>query len=591
MTIRKTLLRAFLLVGVVPAILLAALTFVKAREAMQAEIDHGLASQADAIASDINKILFERLQNAATWSSLDVAQDLQVQDVDKRFSNFLAKLKNGYGGVYRELYAIGRNGQIIASSEPAKLGQRLPTPTPAWRSLSLAGAQLTLNLPQHVDKHASLTIRAPIASQFANEHLGELVLEYDWSQIDAMLDRSATGGRMIALIDTRGQVYAASTRLRETGLLNGKALAEWLPATQAAGAFTHTGGPVWHSSVLVGVGRPQGFAGFPGLGLSVLVIQPLDEALAPIHRMAIISLSILAALLIATLAAASWVSGAIARPIVALTNFTRQYKNDSSTQMALPAATGEVEELGKAFAQMIRDIEQSRHKLVRASKLAVVGEMSSVIAHEVRTPLGILRSSAQILRRDPGISAESRELTGFIESETERLNRLVSAMLDSARPRALSKTPVDLHQLIHHSSVLLAAQIEKRQIRLSEQLDAANPIIECDAEQITQVLLNLILNGLQILAAGGQIRISTHDSPEQFCIAISDDGPGIPAEERSRIFEAFFFRREGGVGLGLAIVQQIITAHGGDIEADESELGGARFTIRLPRQTQPELKD
>jgi len=589
-TIRKTLLRAFLLVGVVPAILLAAMAFVKAREAMQAEIDHGLVTQADAIASDINKILFERLQNAATWSSLDVAQDLQVQDVDKRFSNFLAKLKKGYGGVYREMYAVGTNGRIIASSTPAALGQH-PVAAHAWQALSLAGAQLTLDLPQREASHASLAIRAPIDSQFANQRLGELVLEYDWGQIDAMLDRSATDGRMIALIDSNGQVFAASSRLRETGLLTGKALAAWLPAIQAATAVTHSGSPVWPSPVLVGAGRPQSFAGFSGLGLSVLVIQPLDEALAPIHRMALISLTILLALLIATLLAASWVSSAIARPIVALTTFTRAYKNDSSAQMELPAATGEVAELGAAFTQMMQDIEQSRHKLIRASKLAVVGEMSSVIAHEVRTPLGILRSSAQILRRDPGISPESRELIGFIESETERLNRLVSAMLDSARPRALSKTPTDLHQIIHHSTSLLAAQIEKHQIRLSEQLEAANPVLECDAEQITQVLLNLILNGLQILTTGGQIRIASHDSADQFVIEISDDGPGIPAEERSRIFEAFFLRREGGVGLGLAIVQQIITAHGGDIAAGESELGGARFTIRLPRHTEQALKD
>jgi two-component system sensor histidine kinase HydH len=107
-------------------------------------------------------------------------------------------------------------------------------------------------------------------------------------------------------------------------------------------------------------------------------------------------------------------------------------------------------------------------------------------------------------------------------------------------------------------------------------------MVECDAEQITQVLLNLILNALQILGDQGQIRLATHQTAQQFFIEISDNGPGIPVDERGRIFEAFFFRREGGVGLGLAIVQQIIVAHGGDIEVGESDMGGARFTIRLP---------
>jgi signal transduction histidine kinase len=177
---------------------------------------------------------------------------------------------------------------------------------------------------------------------------------------------------------------------------------------------------------------------------------------------------------------------------------------------------------------------------------------------------------------------------GLIESETERLNRLVSAMLDSARPRPLNKVATDMHALIHQSSALLGAQIEKQRITVTERLDAADAMVDCDAEQITQVLLNLILNALQILPAGGQIRLATYQHMNHFFIQISDNGPGVPVDERARIFEAFFFRREGGVGLGLAIVQQIIVAHGGDIEVGESDLGGARFTIRLPRHMKPE---
>src|ERR1700730_19314948 len=105
--------------------MLAVLAFVTAREAMQVEIEHSLAAQAAAVASDINKIMFERLENAATWSTLDVMQDLQVQDVDKRLSNFLAKLKAGYGGVYRELYALDLKHRIIGSSNPADLRRQL----------------------------------------------------------------------------------------------------------------------------------------------------------------------------------------------------------------------------------------------------------------------------------------------------------------------------------------------------------------------------------------------------------------------------------------------------------------------------------
>jgi len=189
-----------------------------------------------------------------------------------------------------------------------------------------------------------------------------------------------------------------------------------------------------------------------------------------------------------------------------------------------------------------------------------------------------------MLQRESGISEEGRELVGFIESETERLNRLVSAMLDTARPRAPTYEAVDMHDLIRKSIAMLGAQADKKQVGVTASLLAAKPVIECDAEQITQVLLNLLMNGLQILDHGGRIEMATHDDDRYLYIEMADDGPGIDPAERTKVFEAFFFKREGGIGLGLAIVQQIVSAHGGEIEAAESRLGGALFRIRLPRK-------
>jgi two-component system, NtrC family, sensor histidine kinase HydH len=245
-------------------------------------------------------------------------------------------------------------------------------------------------------------------------------------------------------------------------------------------------------------------------------------------------------------------------------------------------ASGEVGELTEAFVQTVRDLDQSRADLVRASKLAVLGELAAVMAHEIRTPIGILRSSAQMLAREPDLSSEARELTGFIESETERLNRLVSTLLDSARPRAPKLQPTDLHAIIRHSIDLLTVQAEKKGIHISLNLDESHPLVEVDTEQMTQVLLNLVLNALQILPNGGQVAISTRENAGRLIVEIADDGPGIPLDELSRVFDPFFTKREGGVGLGLAVVQQIIASHGGQIHAGKSTLGGALFTITLP---------
>jgi signal transduction histidine kinase len=145
--------------------------------------------------------------------------------------------------------------------------------------------------------------------------------------------------------------------------------------------------------------------------------------------------------------------------------------------------------------------------------------------------------------------------------------------------------------IIHQSSVLLASQLDKAQIQITESFNASDSLVECDAEQITQVLLNLILNALQILPPGGKIQLTTNQEElivagmptEYFCIEVSDNGTGIAVGDRKRVFDVFFCRREGGIGLGLAIVQQIILAHDGEIEATEGKLGGACFVIRLPR--------
>lgn len=581
MNIRKTLLVAFVGVGLVPAILLASLAFVKAREAVQDEIERNLTVQAGGIAADVDKMMFERLQNAATWSHLDIMQDLQIRDVDKRLSHFLADLQLGYKDVYLNLSCTDAQGNVVSSSEAGQIGQKIES-RPSWLKSVLSEAEVELDLPSEAGGRAAV-MRSAITSMFTGERLGTLRLKLDWGDIYDVLDQAAGSDRLLAIVDSQGRLIAASKEIRERGLLLGNSLADWREIAAGGKTVTRHGAPIADTEVIVGAARSHGYAHFGGFGWTTLIAQPVDRALAPVHRMALIFLALLGVVVVVTVVVATWVSREIARPIVGLTAFTRGYMRSKVLQ-APPTGSGEVGELTDAFVQMVRDIDLSQQNLVRASKLAVVGEMSSIIAHEVRTPLGIMRSSAQMLRRETGLSEEGGELVGFIESETERLNRLVSAMLDTARPRAPSYSEVDLHELIRKSVAMLAAQTAKKQVLVSESLVAQNALVECDEEQMTQVLLNLLMNGLQILNHGGRIDIASHDDTQYFYIEIADDGPGIDPAERSQVFEAFFFKREGGVGLGLAIVQQIVVAHRGQIEATEGKLGGALFRIRLPRQ-------
>ncbi|WP_348697981.1 ATP-binding protein [Duganella fentianensis] len=571
-------MRAFLLLGLVPAMVLAALAFFKARQSMQDEIERGLVNQAHAVAADVNKILFERLQNGAAWSTFEVMQDVQVQDVDKRLSNFLAKLQVGYGGVYRRLDVLNNQQQVVASSDAGALGQTLAL-APVWKQVELAGAQLVLERPAE----AMLRIRVALYNQYSASRQGELVLAVDWQPVQELLSHAAQG-HAVLLLDSDGSVLASAGTLGGLAVRPGLQLADWQLDKLGESAFVHAGPDPQMHQVLAGLGRSPVYAGFSGVGLSVLVLQESALALAPVRNMALMSLAILLLLVLATVVAARKISATIADPIVALTAYTRSYQLGQDVQMPPPLAQGELGELGNAYGQMMRDIDQARGRLVKTAKLAVIGEMAAVIIHEVRTPLGILRSSAQMLRREQKISEQGKELLGFIESETARLNNLVSAMLDSARARPLYMARCDLHQLIRHAASLLANQLEQRAIVIEEALQAADPWLDGDSEQLTQVLLNLLHNAMQVMAQGGAIRISTVLDGHRLQVEMEDDGPGIAPADRSRVFEAFFFRREGGVGLGLAIVQQIIQAHAGEISVDAGRSGGARFIIRLPRQ-------
>ncbi|MDR2013410.1 MAG: hypothetical protein LBQ20_10350 [Rhodanobacter sp.] len=582
MSIRRTLLIAFLGVGLVSAILLASLAFVKARQALRLEIERNMSVEAATVAAEVDKMMFERLQNAAVWSHLNIMQDLQVHDVDKRLSRFLSDLKSGYGEVYSSLACTDAQGTVIASSDPAAVGGHEETGTP-WLKTNLSGTVLELKLDR-ADHSVKVFIDVPIASAFAEQRLGKLRLSLDWNEMESVLDRTGSeDGRTLALLDESGRVIAASRTLRERGLLLSDALAEWRAFAGRIGS--HSGQPVVDTEVIIGGAHSKGYAQFSGFNWTALVVQPTDRALAPVHRMAMIFFALLGLIAALTFVVGTWISHTIALPIVALTRFARSYMRDKVLQAPPTGGKGEIGELTEAFVRMVHDINVSQQRLVRASKLAVVGEMSSIIAHEIRTPLGIVRSSAQVLQRESGISAEGHELVGFIQSETERLNRLVSAMLDTARPRTPTFVETDMHEVIQRSIAMLAGQAEHKRVRVSTHLHAVAPIIACDEDQMTQVILNLLMNGLQILHQGGAIDVTTHDDRANLFIEIADDGPGIDPAERSRVFEAFFFKREGGIGLGLAIVQQIVNAHGGDIEADDSLLGGALFRLRLPRNT------
>jgi two-component system, NtrC family, sensor histidine kinase HydH len=235
------------------------------------------------------------------------------------------------------------------------------------------------------------------------------------------------------------------------------------------------------------------------------------------------------------------------------------------------------EELARANEQLQKAEEAMR----RSDRLAALGQLSAGLAHELRNPLGTIKASAEMLQRS--VTAENevaREVSGFIASEVDRSNSLITRFLDFARPLQLRLDKADLGQTLDRA--VAAAERESARVAIYKNFDPAIPPFPFDAELLERVFFNLIVNAAQATQPGGAVTVKTRATDGNVEVAVIDRGSGIEPKNLDNIFNPFFTTKPQGVGLGLAIVSKIVDQHGGKI-AVESEPGkGSVFHVFLP---------
>jgi two-component system sensor histidine kinase HydH len=227
------------------------------------------------------------------------------------------------------------------------------------------------------------------------------------------------------------------------------------------------------------------------------------------------------------------------------------------------------------------DMAALRARLGQSEKLAVLGQLATAIAHEVRNPLAVIRSAAQDLGEAPGTAGTAPRTCRFIVEETDRLAHVVNALLAFARPIAVAPRPTLLPDLCDRATLLARDAFDTKAVRLVRGTVPA-VLITADPDLLCQVLLGLLDNGADAAGAGGEVTIDARTVDGQVEMAVSDTGPGIPSALRERVFEPFFTTRPHGTGLGLAVAKQIVEAHGGRIAVGDRVGGGARFTVAVP---------
>ncbi len=235
-------------------------------------------------------------------------------------------------------------------------------------------------------------------------------------------------------------------------------------------------------------------------------------------------------------------------------------------------------ELEHVYTELRQKIDQMK----KAERLSAVGQLAASLAHEIRNPLASISGAAGILKRGHASAENTDECLGILEKESQRLNKLLTNFLDFARPRIPRYQKVDPAILIESVASIARHSAILHDVKLVVDHRAHLHSIECDAEQLKQVLLNLIINAVQATEGRGTVRIRSIDRQERLCIEICDEGNGVTADQHEKMFDPFFTTKESGTGLGLAIAANIVEQHGGSLTGSNNPDKGMTFRLELP---------
>lgn len=324
---------------------------------------------------------------------------------------------------------------------------------------------------------------------------------------------------------------------------------------------------------------------------------PLHAALAPLASFRNAALVAASALVVLIGITAVLATRSVSTPLRELASAARRFGRGDPPGPLPRSGAMEVQALVEAFRQMAEDLQRSRAEILRlheqdmerAQQLATVGEMASGIAHEVRNPLtGVLGALELAVRHLPARNPAG-PLLGEAQDQLKRIETTTTRLLSYARPPQLKQVTVDPHGLVERAARIVESHAKRAGVHVVLGPVTSGPSVRVDPELMVQVLVNLMLNGIDASRAAGTLTVSVVRRPPELWIGVRDAGPGVPEEIRSDIFRPFFTTKHQGTGLGLPISRQIVERHGGRLELREAPEGGATFLVVLPQAAEEEL--
>ena len=563
----------------IPGGIYGAITLSSSRAALAQVVGQQLVEEARSCADRLTTTLRSERERLESFAVQDVMREIRIADFDKRISSFLASVKRGCPACV-DLLVFDRGGRVVASSNPSWIGETEGTTPgspdagetikgPFWAA-GTAGALIRFTIP----------VPDPDTRQVM---LGRLVALFDWKRgtdVTAHVRENLVSVGLdadVLILDAGGIVIGGTARPD----------GPWQSGDTVHLQRANAEGRAATGYIDSAAGMLVGYAVLPDdlPPWAVVVAESLSDAFAPARRMAKLLATALVGTLLVALTVALLAARQVTWPLAELTGVAEDVGRGVRPMAIVPVRSrDEIGTLTTAFNRMAADLTRAEHELVDAAKFSFVGELAAGVAHEVRTPLGVLRSSAQLLERSLEVKDdESRELLRLLRDEVDRIERVVSALIELGRPREMRPEPSPLGQILFRAADFVDAQARQKHIAIRRRAIDPDPVILCDPELIYQVALNLLVNAVQILPAGGSIEIGLLPVRDGYAgFEVRDDGPGMTDEVRARAFEPFFTRRDGGAGLGLTFVQRVVQEHRGRISV-ESEVGcGTVFRINLP---------
>ena len=281
----------------------------------------------------------------------------------------------------------------------------------------------------------------------------------------------------------------------------------------------------------------------------------------------------------------------VRRPMLELeSSIQRVSTGDLQAMVTFADRNDDIGDLGRNFNTMVRQLRENREEIERlhrtqmsrAEHLATMGELAAGLAHEIRNPLAGIAGVMDIIGRDVPASSPAQDVLKDVREEVLRINKIVTELLETARPKAPHMQLADLNATVEHTLMFAREQAGAKPIQFLFTRDPDLAAIEHDPAQIHQVLLNLMLNAIQAIGGPGTVTVKVERRNQMAAVSVEDTGPGISPETLNNIFRPFFTTKGHGTGLGLSLAKRIVEDHGGRIEVASMPGHGCTFTMLLP---------